>query len=106
VHTTYTPVYRYGISFNKLFEYMAAERPVIFATTTAFDPVEASGAGITIEPDDPDRLADAFLQMASTSSEERAVMGAAGRAYVEREHDIARLGEILAEVVEEQPARP
>ena len=25
VHTTYTPVYRYGISFNKLFEYMAAE---------------------------------------------------------------------------------
>ena len=45
VHTTYTPVYRYGISFNKLFEYMAAERPVVFACDSAYDPVAATGAG-------------------------------------------------------------
>ena len=103
VHTTYTPVYRYGISFNKLFEYMAAERPVIFATSTAHDPVAASGAGITVEPDNPDRLADAFLEIAATSPEARAAMGAAGRSYVEREHDFDRLGDILASIVEELP---
>jgi glycosyltransferase involved in cell wall biosynthesis len=99
VHTTYTPVYRYGISFNKLFEYMAAERPVVFACDSAYDPVRSTGAGVTVPPDDPERLADAFLQLAALSPEQRAAMGVAGRAYVTREHNIARLGETLDAVV-------
>ena len=100
VHTTYTPVYRYGISFNKLFEYMAAERPVVFACESAYDPVASTGAGISIPPDDPARLADAFLEMAALSPEARATMGAAGRAYVDREHNFEHLGATLNDVVE------
>ena len=100
VHTTYTPVYRYGISFNKLFEYMAAERPVVFACDCAYDPVEASGAGVTIPPDDAAALGDAYLRMADTPAEARRVMGGAGLAYVRREHDFRRLGDTLAAVVE------
>ncbi len=100
VHTTYTPVYRYGISFNKLFEYMAAERPVVFACESAYDPVAATGAGISIPPDDPDRLAEAFLEMAALSPEARAAMGDAGREYVAREHNFERLGALLNDVVE------
>ena len=103
VHTTYTPVYRYGISFNKLFEYMAAERPVVFACDTSHDPVQASGAGFTIQPDDADRLATAFLEMAALAPAELARMGAAGRAYVTREHDFERLGERLASLIEALP---
>lgn len=110
VHTTYTPVYRYGISFNKLFEYMAAERPVVFATSTAYDPVARSGAGLTVEPDDAGRLADAFLEMASLPAASRAAMGAAGRSFVQREHDLDALGAVLAAVVEgrsaDRPAGP
>lgn len=100
VHTTYTPVYRYGISFNKLFEYMAAERPVVFACDTAHDPVRASGAGLAVQPDDPARMADAFLELAATTPEARSVMGAAGRRYVAREHDFEQLGGTLEAVVE------
>jgi glycosyltransferase involved in cell wall biosynthesis len=100
VHTTWTPVYRYGVSFNKLYEYMAAERPVVFACETAYDPVEASGAGVTIRPDDAAALAAAFLRLADLPSGTREAMGAAGRAYVAREHDYDRLGETLAAVVE------
>jgi glycosyltransferase involved in cell wall biosynthesis len=100
VHTTYTPVYRYGISFNKLFEYMAAERPVVFACDSAYDPVADVGAGITVQPDDPELLADAFLQLARATPDARATMGSAGRDYVTREHNLATLGETLHEVVE------
>ena len=100
VHTTLTPVYRYGISFNKLFEYMAAERPVVFACETAYDPVQATGAGVTVRPDDPERLADAFLDLAAATPEARAAMGSAGRAYVTREHNIEHLGETLLAVIE------
>jgi glycosyltransferase involved in cell wall biosynthesis len=100
VHVTYTPVYRYGISFNKLFEYMAAERPVIFACDSAYDPVETSGAGLTVPPDDPERLADAFLVLAALTPDQRREMGSAGRSFVAREHDSARLGELFAAVIE------
>lgn len=99
VHATSTPVYRYGISFNKLFDYMAAVRPVVFACTSAYDPVAAEGAGISVRPDDPRAVAEACLAVADVGPVERARMGAAGRAYVVREHELGRLGGVLATVV-------
>lgn len=99
VHTTYTPVYRYGISFNKLFEYMAAERPVVFACDSAYDPVREAGAGISLPPDDPSAMAAAFLELASLPQERRTAMGSAGRDYVLREHNFDRLGDSLATLV-------
>jgi len=104
VHATATPVYRYGISFNKLFDYMAAGRPVVFACDSAYDPVAAVGAGISVPPDDPEVVADAFLELAGTRPEERARMGAAGREYVVREHDIEHLGDILDAAVRCSPS--
>jgi glycosyltransferase involved in cell wall biosynthesis len=100
-------VYRYGISFNKLFEYMAAERPVVFACGSVYDPVAVTGAGVTVAPDDARQLADAFVDLAAATPEARAAMGAAGRDYVAREHNMLHLGARLAEVVEGRlPANP
>jgi glycosyltransferase involved in cell wall biosynthesis len=99
VHATETPVYRYGISFNKLFEYMAAAIPVVFACSSAYDPVATTGAGLSVRPDDAERLAEAFLELARRTPEERAMMGAMGRDYVSREHNIATLGRELAAVL-------
>jgi glycosyltransferase involved in cell wall biosynthesis len=103
VHATATPVYRYGISFNKLFEYMAAERPVVFACTSAYDPVAATVAGLSVVPDDAERLADAFLELAAADPDDRIRMGVAGRNYVAREHNMERLGDTLAEIISEGP---
>ncbi|HXX61459.1 MAG TPA: glycosyltransferase family 4 protein [Candidatus Sulfotelmatobacter sp.] len=99
VHTTRTPVYRYGISFNKLYEYMAARLPVLFACETAFDPVAENRAGITIPPDDPVALGRAMLELASAEPGDRAAMGARGRAFVEQAHDAASLARALASVL-------
>ena len=106
VHATRNPVYRYGISFNKLFEYLAARRPVVFACESAYDPVALTGAGISLPPDDPARLASAFLDLASRSPDERARMGAAGRALVERDHDIRRLAGTLLAAIDAASGRP
>jgi glycosyltransferase involved in cell wall biosynthesis len=99
VHATATPVYRYGISFNKLFEAMAAGRPVVFACTSAYDPVASDNTGISVHPDDPVALAGAFLAMADAGPEARARMGAAGRRRVELDHSITRLAERLAAIL-------
>jgi glycosyltransferase involved in cell wall biosynthesis len=99
VHATATPVYRYGVSFNKLFEAMAAGRPVIFACDTADDPVRASGAGATIEPDNVAAMSEAMIAMADADPAERHRMGTSGRAYVEQHHAIDGLGERLSAVL-------
>ena len=99
VHATSNAVYEYGVSFNKVFDYMAACRPIAFACSTANDPVVAAGAGLSVAPDDPAALADAFVQFAESSPRERRRMGAAGRGFVEREHDMARIGDEFALIV-------
>jgi glycosyltransferase involved in cell wall biosynthesis len=99
VHATATPVYRYGMSFNKLFEYMAAGRPVIFACASAYDPVAAEGAGLTVAPDDPEALAAALLGLVDIGPVARSRMGASGRRHVEREHSIERLGRTFERIV-------
>jgi glycosyltransferase involved in cell wall biosynthesis len=108
VHARATPVYRYGVSFNKVFDYMAARKPILFACTTFGDPIEASGCGISIPPDDPALLADGFVAMADETPERRRAMGEAGRSFVEREHDLAKLGATFAKIVhcDGQPRSP
>ncbi len=100
VHATATPVYRYGISFNKVFDYFAAELPVLFACATAHDPVTRSGAGIVVGPDDPEALAAAMVDLAGRGPDELAAMGRCGRDLVASEHDLRLLGDRLADLID------
>jgi glycosyltransferase involved in cell wall biosynthesis len=92
-------LYRFGVSPNKLYEYMAAGRPVLFAADAANQPVQEADCGRTVAPEDPAALADAIRSLAAASPDERARLGANARAYVAERHDYARLGERLAEVL-------
>ena len=106
VHTTYNPVYRFGISFNKVFDYMAAGVPIVFACSTVNDPVEAAGAGTTVVPDNPEALSAALVTLADCDIAERRRMGEAGRRFVETHHDMAQLGERFADIVGCSPSLP
>jgi glycosyltransferase involved in cell wall biosynthesis len=99
-----SPLYRFGISPNKLFDYMAAGRPVILAAAAANDPVGEGGCGITVPPDDPPALADAFRQLRDMPTQERDRLGANGRAFVQREHSYAALARRFASVIAADPS--
>jgi len=99
VHMTRTPVYRYGISFNKVFDYLASERPVIFACESKNDPVREANAGISIPPDDPRSLASAVVELARMEPSARRRLGENGRRYVAAHHDILRLAARMSEVL-------
>jgi glycosyltransferase involved in cell wall biosynthesis len=100
----YSPVFQWGVSPNKLFDFMAAARPVLFGVKTAFNPVQEAEAGITVPPEDSEALANAIKHLAEMSPEQRWAMGLRGRRYVEEHHAFARLGgrleEVLAQVVQ------
>lgn len=84
-------LYRFGISPNKVFDYMAAGRPIILAADAANDLVREARCGSTVPPDDPVALAAAIRTLRSMTPNERADLGANGRQYVSREHTYASL---------------
>lgn len=90
------PIYRYGISLNKLFDYLAAGRPVVFAGTSVNNPVAEAKAGISVPPGDPDALADAIARMAALPHSERIEMGRNAYDYVKAHHDFRVLARRLA----------
>lgn len=89
-------LYRYGISMNKLFDYLAAERPIVIASNAINNPVADAGAGLTVPPGDPKSLAKAVIELSRMSIEERRQLGVSGRKYVEENHGFDRLAERLA----------
>lgn len=66
--------------------YMAAGRPLLMSVNgDAARLVEAAQAGLTVEPEDAEQMADAMVTFARMSQAERDAMGARGAAYY-REH--------------------
>ena len=97
-----SPLYRWGLSFNKLFEYLAAARPIVFGGgESANDPVAEAGAGLTVPPEDPQAMAEALKSLAAMSPEERWEMGLRGRRYAEQHHDWVRLAESYEAVLQQ-----
>ncbi|UCF09365.1 MAG: glycosyltransferase, partial [Candidatus Bipolaricaulota bacterium] len=76
------PLYRYGVSLNKLADYLAAGVPVILSGKPANDIVAESGGGLSVPPMDPLALADAVERLSAMPDEERRRIGARGRAFV------------------------
>lgn len=94
-------LYKYGISMNKLFDYLAASRPIIIASAAANNPVFDAGAGLSVAPENSNELADAIYNLVNLSQEQRTAMGAAGRAYVEKHHSYNALAAKFAAVFQQ-----
>jgi len=94
-------LYRYGISLNKLFDYLASGKPIIFSSNSINNPVEEARAGITVPPDNPQELANAIIKLYKMSPEERKEIGMNGRRYVEKHYSIPNLVDKLEKIIEE-----
>lgn len=93
-------LYKYGISPNKLFDYMAAGKPVVFSGNVYNDIIKESNSGISIEPENSEAFADAIIRLYNISESERIQMGLNGRKYIEQYHNIDILVNKLEECFE------
>ncbi|WP_336331866.1 glycosyltransferase family 4 protein [Pseudomonas putida] len=76
------PIYRFGISLNKLYDYMALAVPVVGAYHAYNDPLSDAGCGIQVSPDHPEDLAAAFTSLALCDQGTLQAMGERGKAYL------------------------
>jgi glycosyltransferase involved in cell wall biosynthesis len=100
IATKKTDLYRYGISPNKLHEYMATARPTIFAGNSHNNPIAEAAAGITVPPEDPKAIAAAVKTLSTMSIDERWKMGLRAREYIEKHHSFAGLACRLEHVLQ------
>ena len=84
-------LYQYGVSANKIFDYLLAEKPILWAGNTGNNPVQEANAGITAVSSQPEDIANAIRQMAATQESQLAQWGANGVAYVKANHDYEKL---------------
>lgn len=96
------PLYRFGISLNKLFDYMASGRVIIFAGNSKNNPIKEANAGYSIATDDVKQLEKTILEIYSLSEEERIKIGEKIRAYAEENYSIEILTNKLENLLKEE----
>ncbi len=92
-------LFRFGVSPNKVFDYMMSGKPVIYAIEAGNDLVLESGCGVSIHPEDPIAIADAIRKLMKMSPLEREEMGNKGRKYVINNHDYKFLAKRFLETI-------
>ena len=86
---------------NKVFDYMAAGRPILLAIDGVIRKVvEEAGAGVFVPPGDPKALATAIQWMVANPAEAKR-LGQAGRAYLEQHFDRDTLSKQMEEILQE-----
>ena len=94
-----TPLFAWGISPNKLFDYLAAQLPVVCNVPgDVAAMVVAAGAGEQARDSSADALVEALVRLSQRSPDERREMGRAGRRWVSVEHDRVGMARRLAQL--------
>jgi len=98
-HIADANVFKYGISSNKLFDYMAVGKPIIFFANVPNNIVQEAGCGITVK--NLDEVIDAIKKLMNLSEEERKEMGLKGKKFVEKNYSIQFLADKFENVIKE-----
>lgn len=93
-----SPLWKYGVSPNKLFMYFASGKPVLSMIKPAYDLVEEKKAGISVI-NDPLVVADAIVRFSQMNNDEYETYCKNARATAE-EYDYKKLVQVLIDKIE------
>ena len=93
------PLYQYGVSPNKIFDYMLAKKPIIQAINSKGNQVEIARSGLNILPENADFFADAINSMCAKEDNELKALGENGYSYLINHCQYSQIAQhILSEV--------
>lgn len=96
-----SPLYRFGVSMNKLFDAMMAAKPILYAVDAANNDVDNAKCGITVEPDNAEAIARGIKQILKMEPGQLAEMGNNGRRSVLDNNDYKILADRFLNVLKE-----
>jgi glycosyltransferase involved in cell wall biosynthesis len=97
------PMFHYGVSPNKLYDYYAAGKPVVVAVGGSVNQeVQDYHLGFTAEPEDAQGLAEAISQLLETLPAEREAMGKRGQALINSTYSRLRVATQLWTLIQDE----
>jgi glycosyltransferase involved in cell wall biosynthesis len=100
-----SPIYRWGFSMNKLFDYLAVARPILIVTSARYNPVKEAQAGVTCGHHDVGAIANALESLATMDPTERWEMGLNGYHFARKHHSFDVLTTKLETIAQDLLAR-
>lgn len=92
-------LYRFGISPNKIFDYMMSAKPIIQAIEAGNNLVKDAQCGFSVEPESVNSITEAIIALESITEEERQIMGKNGKDYVLKYHSYSILTKRFLEIL-------
>ncbi len=96
------PLFRFGISPNKLIDYLMAGKPIIQAIKAGNDIVKEAECGISIEPENPEKISEAIIKLINITEEERQKLGNNGNRYCLKNHDYKVLAKKFIDILDDK----
>lgn len=93
-----SPLYRFGVCMNKMFDGMMAGKPIIFAINAPTTPVQEAECGIVVPPENPDAISQAINNIIKMSDDERNQMGNNGRETMIKKYTYEKLASQFVEL--------
>ncbi len=91
-------LFRFGISPNKMIDYMMAGKPIIQAIDAGNNMVEEAQCGIHVQPENPQAIAGAIEELNSLTAAELQQMGKNGQNFVLKHHDYKVLAKKMIDI--------
>lgn len=88
-----SPLYRFGLCLNKMYDSMMGGIPVICAFNAPDTLIREYNCGYQCDPDDEDAVIGAILELSRMTDEERKLMGEKGRKAILEKYTYEKLAE-------------
>ncbi|MFN8911419.1 MAG: glycosyltransferase family 4 protein [Alphaproteobacteria bacterium] len=88
-----SPLYKYGIGLNKIFDYMNAGKPIIQISNLDHTPVAIANCGFCIHISNAKSMAKAIYKALSSNQNNLATLGENGKQFLKYNHDYKYLAD-------------
>ena len=98
---TQDPLFKYGVSPNKLFDYLYSGKPLLYGIDSGnYKPVSEANAGYEFIPENVPDLIKKIQLLVQMPASERLAMGYNGRILAESKYEYSKLAQELERVLE------
>nr|WP_314999182.1 glycosyltransferase family 4 protein [uncultured Oribacterium sp.] len=100
LHSQSSPILKYGLSLNKMFDYLAAQRPILVDFHSPYNPAIDCGAAIETKNCEPNEISKSILFLANMEPNQRKQLADNAR-YGAEKYDFANLTKELVDTIQD-----
>ena len=92
-------LYKFGVSMNKVYDYMMAAKPIIYGVEAANNDVADADCGINIDPSDASSIVKAVDTLIAMSPDDLKAMGERGKKAVTEKYNYSSLADAFLDIM-------